>query len=263
MDMLKRTIAPVTAQAWEEIDAQAKRTLNATLSARKVIDVTEPKGIDTGAVSLGRLDVASAQKSPVKYGIHQVLPLVEARIPFTLNIWELDNAIRGAEDIDFSPLEEAAQQIARFEENIIYYGFAKANINGLMKSSDNPTLKHPASGDALLGVISDGINQFTEKAIEGPYSLVVNPQTWKIIQTQTKGYPLKKQIESLIGGSIVLSNNIKESLLISERGGDTKLTLGQDYAIGYETHDPQKVRLFITASFTFQVIDPAAFMVIA
>ncbi len=263
MDILKRALAPITAQAWEEIESQAKRTLNATLSARKVVDVTEPQGIETGAVTLGRIDVPTSQKSPVKYGIHKVLPMVEARIPFTLNIWELDNAVRGAEDIDFSSLEDAAQKIAQFEENIIYYGFAKANIDGLIKSSDHPTIKHPASGDALLSAVTDGINKFTTSAVEGPYSLVVNPQTWKTIQTQTKGYPLKKQVEDLIGGSIVLSNNIKESLLISERGGDTKMTLGQDYSIGYETHDPQKVRLFITVSFTFQVIDPAAFIIIA
>lgn len=35
---------------------------------------------------------------------------------FDLDIWELDNEVRGAEDIDLEPLEEAACKIAIFEE---------------------------------------------------------------------------------------------------------------------------------------------------
>ena len=39
MDILKRELAPIPAEAWMEIDVQAIRSLKAILSARKVIDV--------------------------------------------------------------------------------------------------------------------------------------------------------------------------------------------------------------------------------
>jgi uncharacterized linocin/CFP29 family protein len=44
MDILKRELAPIPMEAWTEIDAQATRSLTATLSARKVLDVTGPMG---------------------------------------------------------------------------------------------------------------------------------------------------------------------------------------------------------------------------
>jgi len=38
--------------------------------------------------------------------------------------------------------------------------------------------------------------------------------------------------------------------------------LGQDLSIGYESHNNKTVQLYFTESFTFQVIDPAAVLVL-
>jgi len=46
--------------------------------------------------------------------------------------------------------------------------------------------------------------------------------------------------------------------MITQRGGDIELILGQDLAIGYESHTAGKVTLFFTESFTFRVLEPAA-----
>ena len=54
MDILKRELAPIPAEAWAEIDQQAIRSLTAILSARKVIDVTGPMGTDFPGVPEGR-----------------------------------------------------------------------------------------------------------------------------------------------------------------------------------------------------------------
>ena len=40
--------------------------------------------------------------------------------------------------------------------------------------------------------------------------------------------------------------------------GDFELTLGQDVSVGFEQQEGQKVRLFMTESFTFRVIEPQA-----
>jgi uncharacterized linocin/CFP29 family protein len=37
-----------------------------------------------------------------------------------------------------------------------------------------------------------------------------------------------------------------------------ELTVGQDFAIGYHDHTTTEVNLFITESFTFQVVAPEA-----
>jgi len=48
--------------------------------------------------------------------------------------------------------------------------------------------------------------------------------------------------------------------MLTKRGGDFELILGQDLAIGYESHTQTKVKLYFTESFTFRVLEPAAVM---
>ena len=111
MDFLKRSLAPVTEQAWIEIDQHAKEVLTGILAGRRVVDVSSPKGWTCDAVGEGTLTLAD--ESPVEgvnYGARDVLPLVEMRVPFTLPMWELDDIPRGRKTIDFSSLDAAARQ---------------------------------------------------------------------------------------------------------------------------------------------------------
>ena len=75
MDILKKALAPISEEAWELMNGVAKSILLSQLSARKFVTVDGPKGWDFGAVPLGRLDLADDQD--VKYGIRQILPLIE------------------------------------------------------------------------------------------------------------------------------------------------------------------------------------------
>lgn len=41
--------------------------------------------------------------------------------------------------------------------------------------------------------------------------------------------------------------------MLSQRGGDFELTVGQDFSIGYLEHSASSVRLCLQESFTFRV----------
>ena len=258
MDILRKSLAPISQQAWAEINETAVDVLSSVLSARKFVDVEGPKGWDFAALSTGRIQVPANQKDAVKYGIHQVLPLVEARIPFELNVWELDNVARGAQDIDLGPLEEAARKLAQFEEKALYEGFKPANIAGLKASSVFAAIAFPAEGDQILGMVLEAVTKLKASSIEGPYTLVLNPEKWQQVNSFVKGYPLRKQLEGILGGSIIMAPYVKDGYLISERGGDFKMVIGQDISIGYESHNSKTVQLYFTESFTFHVIEPKA-----
>jgi len=262
MDILRKSLAPISDQAWEEINETAVDVLTSVLSGRKFLDVEGPKGWDFAALSTGRISVPANQKGAVKYGIHQVLPMVEARIPFELDIWELDNVARGAEDIDLGAMEDAAREIAKFEEKAIYEGFKAGGINGLKTSSDHDTLTFPDAAEDILSVVSLAVSQMKKASIEGPYTLVLSTERWQMVNSHLRGYPLSKQLENILGGSIIMAPYVKESFLVSERGGDFRMVLGQDLSIGYESHNNKTVQLYFTESFTFQVIDPAAVIVL-
>jgi uncharacterized linocin/CFP29 family protein len=48
------------------------------------------------------------------------------------------------------------------------------------------------------------------------------------------------------------------AVLLSTRGGDYELTVGQDLSIGYASHDRTTVELYLTESFTFRVLEDKA-----
>ena len=54
MNDLLREQAPISAQAWAEIDAEAKRTLKTLLAARRLVDFEGPLGWAAAAVPTGR-----------------------------------------------------------------------------------------------------------------------------------------------------------------------------------------------------------------
>jgi uncharacterized linocin/CFP29 family protein len=263
MDFLRQSLAPITDKAWEFINEEAKETLTATLTGREFVDVEGPKGIGFASVPLGQLDVPKNQeKGKVHYGVHKVMPLIELRMPFELDIWELDNVVRGNEAINVDNLIDAAKQIAKFEEDVIYKGFKPAHIKGLIESSEHRKFQLEGNYEKLCDILSQAIIAFKQEGIEGEFNLVVGNELYQYINSYNKGYPTKKLVESIINGNIILSESIEGGLLVARRGGDFRLTLGQDMSIGYETHDTKKVQLYFTESFTFQVLDPAAVIVL-
>lgn len=55
MNNLYRDLAPVTEAAWAEIELEAARTFKRHIAGRRVVDVSDPGGPVTAAVSTGRL----------------------------------------------------------------------------------------------------------------------------------------------------------------------------------------------------------------
>jgi uncharacterized linocin/CFP29 family protein len=49
------------------------------------------------------------------------------------------------------------------------------------------------------------------------------------------------------------------AVLVSQRGGDFVLEVGEDLSVGYDSDDSDAVRLYLLESFTFRVVtDDAA-----
>src|SRR3569832_1983687 len=63
MDLLKRQLAPITSEAWDQIDDEAKRVLALHLAGRKLVDFSGPHGWQLGGVNTGRLQQIA--KGPV------------------------------------------------------------------------------------------------------------------------------------------------------------------------------------------------------
>nr|WP_321262919.1 family 1 encapsulin nanocompartment shell protein [uncultured Sphaerochaeta sp.] len=259
MDMFKRELAPLSSEAWAEIENRAKEVLLSRLTARKVVNVNGPKGIDFTAISEGRLTLVD--DGDVKAGVYTAKPLTEARIRFSLNKWELDNLARGAKDIDFDTLDAAIEKLALFEERAIYDGYEKGSIKGLKESSEHKALTFGKESSDILASVTEGLILLKKNYVHGPYSLIVGKEGWIALNKEAHGQNLLERVERMLGSKVVYSPNIEGALLLPYNSEDLELTIGQDFALGYETHDTKEVTLFATESFTFRVLEPKAIVV--
>lgn len=257
MNRLRRELAPITDAAWAEIEEQARRLLSNAMSLRRVVDVVGPYGPELGAVAKGRLRVPNEQpESSVRVGVNRVQPLIEARVPFELNLWELDNAVRGARDIDLGPLENACWDLVQFEETAIYGGYSPAELEALTELTQQERASYGGELASFLDALVQGIARLRQSMVEGPYALVAPDAVWRYLSSVVDGRPLRRNVEYLLGGPVIFSPFIPEAMLVSLRGGDLELVLGEDVSIGFESVGTQAVRLYLTESFTFRVLDP-------
>ncbi len=256
MDFLKRQLAPLTEEAWHGIDERATEVLKSVLTARKVVKVEGPRGLNHTVIPEGRLSILEEDPENVSTGLFKVKPLIETRTSFTLDRWEMDNLTRGARDVDLGPLEEAARKAALFEENAIFNGYEKGNIQGLVQSAEK-TLEFGQDGSSIMDAITDGVLTLNNNFANPPLNLVAGEKAWHQINHEAGAYPLYKQIRELIEGDILFSPALDGALLLPYDHEDLELNLGIDFSIGYQSHDTRVVRLFIAESFTFRVLDPA------
>lgn len=254
--MLYRELAPISNDSWKQIDERATEVLKAYLSGRKVVRVNGPKGLDFNVITDGRLTNIQ-KKDGVDFGVYKVQPLVESRIDFEIDRWELDNIARGAKDIDYTPLEEAMKEIALFEDNVIYTGLRNAGIQGLNEVKTVEDIPFGKTYTEIVEAIVKGLVELRKAYAEGPFALIVNDEIYKRIITMDSAYPLDKKIRNLINGNIIYSHVTDGAYLLPFDNENLELTIGRDLSIGYQSHTDEKIKFFATESFAFRVFDPS------
>ena len=131
MNNLYRDLAPVTEEAWAEIESEATRTFKRHIAGRRVVDVSDPGGPVTAAVSTGHLLDVAAPGDGVLAHLRESKPLVRLRVPFTLSRNDIDDVERGSQDSDWDPVKEAAKKLAFVEDRAIFEGYEAASIGGM------------------------------------------------------------------------------------------------------------------------------------
>lgn len=264
MDLLKRSLAPILPEAFAAIDVEAARVLKLNLAGRKVVDFRGPNGWSFAAVNTGRLEMLSSPDPELRVGIRRVQPLIEIATPIRLQIAELDSVARGAENPDLAAVVHAAEKLAEAEDAAIFNGLDPAGIVGIIDASPHPAQVLPSDPTQLPTALLAARETLRGAGVSGPYALVLDAHHYtQLLAAAEDGYPLSKRItQQVIDGPLVRAPAITGGVLISLRGGDYELTVGQDLSIGYATHDRHTVELFLTESFTFRVLEPSAAVVL-
>jgi uncharacterized linocin/CFP29 family protein len=260
MNHLLRDIAPISEAGWAAIDAEARPRLTTYLAARKLVDFSGPHGWTHDVTALGRVDAIAGPAEEVTARRRRVLPLVELRASFEVARAELDDADRGARDLDFSGLEEAAIRIALAENSTVFHGYTAAGIVGIAESSAHSPIVLEGGFGHYPTFVSRAVNVLRETGIGGPYGLAIGPDgyTGIIETTEHGGYPLLDHLHQILGGSVVWAPGVQGAVVLSVRGGDFVLDCGQDLSVGYLDHTADTVRLYFEESISFRVLEPDA-----
>ncbi|MFD1795922.1 bacteriocin [Paracoccus aurantiacus] len=254
MNNLYRELAPISAGAWDQIEDEAKRTLRRYLGARRVVDMHGPDGFDLSAVGTGHISKIEPIADGVDAAQRKVSPLVELRVPFTLTRAAIDDVARGSNDSDWQPLKDAARQIALAEDRLVFYGYPDAGIEGILPNSSNKSVTLPADVAEYPEAVAQAVSQLRLAGVNGPYALVLGTADFtQATGGAEDGYPVARHLAKLVDCDVIWSQALSGGAVVTTRGGDFDLYLGQDISIGYLSHDAETVQLYLQETLTFQM----------
>jgi uncharacterized linocin/CFP29 family protein len=259
MNNLHRELAPISDAAWAQIEEETSRTLKRYLAGRRVVDVQGPGGTGLSAVGAGHLSTIPAPREGIISRRREVKALVELRVPFDLDRQAIDDVERGANDSDWQPAKDAARQIAFAEDSAIFEGYAAAGIEGIHQRTSNPIMTLPADVRDYPQAIAQGLSQLRLVGVNGPYSVLLGADAYTALaETSDHGYPVLEHVKRLVDGKIIWAPAIAGAFVLTTRGGDFDLHIGQDVSIGYSSHTDSAVRLYLQETFTFLLLTAEA-----
>jgi uncharacterized linocin/CFP29 family protein len=252
MNNLHRELAPISAAAWADIEEEARRTFKRHVAGRRVVDVQGPVGLTLSAAGTGHLRDIEPPAEGVIARARQSQPIIELRVPFTVDRQAVDDVERGAKDADWQPVKDAARIIAFAEDRAVFEGYAAAEIAGIRNSSSNPALALPADALAYPNIVSQALSSLRLAGVNGPYSVLLSANAYTVVtETSDHGYPILEHLARVVDGEIVWAPAIDGAFVLSTRGGDYELYIGEDLSIGYLAHDATSIELYFQESLTF------------
>ena len=99
--------------------------------------------------------------------------------------------------------------------------------------------------------------------VDGPYALLLGAEAYTAVSGGSdEGYLVIQHIRRLIDGEIVWAPAIEGGYVLTTRGGDFELDIGQDISIGYLGHSRTNVELYLQETFTFRLLTTEAVVVL-
>ena len=255
MNNLHRELAPISDSAWAQIEAETSRTLKRYLAGRRVVDVKGPAGTALSAIGTGHVRAIAAPAKDIVARQREVKALVELRVPFELERQMIDDVERGANDSDWQPAKDAARQLAFAEDRAIFDGYAAAGIEGIRSGTSNPVMTLPGDVRQYPEAIAQALSRLRLVGVNGPYAVLFGADEYTALaETSDHGYPVLEHVKRLVDDQIIWAPAIAGAFVLTTRGGDFEVHIGQDVSIGYLNHTDTLTRLYLQETFTFLLL---------
>ena len=229
------------------------------LAARKLVDFKGPLGWHASAVNLGRSERVAIQAGQgVEARLRRVQPLVEIRVPFE-RARGARNDRPGSGNADLDSVRDAARKAAVVEDHAVFEGYAQIGMRGIAEAAASGVLTISDDYTQYPALVAEAVSNLHRAGVGGPSAIALGPRCYMgLTKTTHNGFPVIDHVRKLVDGPIVWAPALMGAAVISQRGGDFELTVGQDFSIGYLEHSATAVRLYLQESFTFRVLTPEA-----
>ncbi len=260
MDGLNRFQAPFGTDLWRAIDAAAVEAARATLTGRRFLEVEGPFGPGLTAIERGN-DTYCRQPSGDEAGaiVGRAIPVPMLRKTFQISLRRLAGHVDNGQPLDLTPVEDAAEAVARREEEFVYVGNAEFGLPGLTTAEGR---NHVDGGDwttldRTLQDVLTAVSTLDTGGFRGPYALVLAPRLYNGLFRRYENTDML-QVEHLarlctLG---IHKADIDAAVVVDPRVG--KLIVGQDLRAGFAGQDGVHANLYLIESVVLRVDDPGA-----
>ena len=122
----------------------------------------------------------------------------------------------------------------------------------------------PADVRNYPDAVGQALNQLRLVGVDGPYSVVLSADAYTALaEARDYGDPVLQHVRRLVDGDIIWAPAISGDFVLTTRGGDFDLYVGQDFSIGYLSHTDTVVRLYLQETFTFLLLTAEAAVALA
>jgi uncharacterized linocin/CFP29 family protein len=143
------------------------------------------------------------------------------------------------------------------------FGISMIATSSALSMARRTRLRKPQSIRGYPDAIATALNQLRLVGVNGPYSVVLSADAYtSLSETSDHGYPVLEHVKRLIDGDIIWAPAISDSFVLTTRGGDFALHIGEDVSIGYLSHNDRTVRLYLEETLTFLVLTAEASVVL-
>ena len=154
----------------------------------------------------------------------------------------------------------AARSAGLAEDRLVFHGYADAGVAGVVPSSPHAAVSISDDYSRYPEHVASAVAVLRAADIAGPYAIALGSRCYTGVTETTEhgGYPVLEHLRQILGGPVVWAPAVDGAVVLSQRGGDFELTVGQDFAIGFRTSDASTVSLYLEESVAFRVNTPEA-----
>lgn len=256
MSWQDRDAAPFAQEVWDQIDATARAAADEVRAARRLIDVVGPLGFAARAGVAEDEPVAGAEEGGEAHvHVPRVRALPVLHRSFALGARSLAAREAFREPLVLSEAAEAARQIGRAEDRLLFQGNQAAGVRGLVAHEGAIELtagdwSDPArAADDLLGALA----RLDAAGRHGPYAVAVSPARYYQLLRPYPGTSLTPHAQLLpaFAGGIVKAPALADGAVVTLRSASgPRAVIGQELAAAYDGRDGIFHRISLVESVT-------------